>query len=214
MISMKTTTTTTTIDMKKIICDQKNNFLEKKCSFFKDHLKNWNLTSKPQVFFLAFPFSPFLERLWAKLDKFYHIWTWEQWSWSLISLLILYFLTGYYYNKWLKNLTGGQWLSFRARLLLIAFDLFLNLVLGLYYMDYRDTFMGEVMVRCPIAISPFIFLFELMGVTLYYLYYYYWPQRPWWINFWAKMDKNKFWIKTRDTARFLKKVISRVKKDK
>ena len=53
---------------------------------------------------------------------------------------------------------------------LILSDLSLNLGLGMYYMDHRDTFMGQFMLRCPVAISPFIFLLELLCVYLYYRY--------------------------------------------
>jgi hypothetical protein len=37
-------------------------------------------------------------------------------------------------------------------------------------MNHRDTLMGQIMVTCPIAISPVIFLGELICVTLYYYY--------------------------------------------
>jgi hypothetical protein len=53
---------------------------------------------------------------------------------------------------------------------LIISDLSLNLGLGMYYMDHRDTFMGQFMLKCPVAISPFIFLLELLCVYLYYRY--------------------------------------------
>ena len=49
-------------------------------------------------------------------------------------------------------------------------DLLLNLALGLYYMHYRDTLMGIIMLRCPIAISPLIFVIEMVFVYMYYLY--------------------------------------------
>lgn len=35
-------------------------------------------------------------------------------------------------------------------------------------MSYRETLMGEFMMQCPIAISPFIFLFEFIIVAWYY----------------------------------------------
>jgi hypothetical protein len=38
----------------------------------------------------------------------------------------------------------------------------INLALGVYYMGARDTFMGEIMLRCPIAISPLIFAVEFV----------------------------------------------------
>ena len=50
-------------------------------------------------------------------------------------------------------------------------DLLLNLGLGLYYMHYRDTLMGMIMLRCPIAISPVIFVVEMICVYMYYLFW-------------------------------------------
>lgn len=46
---------------------------------------------------------------------------------------------------------------------MIFIDLMINLALGIYYMGARDTFMGEIMLRCPIAISPLIFLIEFLA---------------------------------------------------
>jgi hypothetical protein len=54
---------------------------------------------------------------------------------------------------------------------LISFDLGLNLVLGLYYMDHRETLLGAIMMRCPIAISPAIFAMELFCFYLYCRYF-------------------------------------------
>lgn len=47
-------------------------------------------------------------------------------------------------------------------------DLMINLALGLYYLDYRDTVMGTLMMRCPIAISPIIFGIEFVLFVYYY----------------------------------------------
>ena len=96
---------------------------------------------------------------------FFHIWPASQWFFSIISLIGLYWLTGHYYNKWLVH--HGGWLDFKTRVWLILIDLTINLALGLYYMQYRETLMGMIMLRCPIAISPLIFLMEMICVYIY-----------------------------------------------
>jgi hypothetical protein len=49
---------------------------------------------------------------------------------------------------------------------MIFSDLLLNLVLGLYYLGYRETIMGQLMLKCPIAVSPVIFVIELLVIIL------------------------------------------------
>lgn len=41
-----------------------------------------------------------------------------------------------------------------TRIYMIGLDLFLNFSLGIYYMNYRDTFIGALMVQCPVFCSP------------------------------------------------------------
>jgi len=41
-------------------------------------------------------------------------------------------------------------------------------MLGLYYLNHRETAMGAMMLKCPIAISPVIFILELICVYMYY----------------------------------------------
>lgn len=47
---------------------------------------------------------------------------------------------------------------------MIFSDLVVNLILGLYYLGYRETIMGQLMLKCPIAVSPVIFVIELIVV--------------------------------------------------
>jgi len=56
---------------------------------------------------------------------------------------------------------------------MIILDLLINIILGLHYMHQRNTVMGALMVKCPIAISPAIFFAEFVVVILYY----YWKKR-------------------------------------
>ena len=110
-------------------------------------------------------FSSFFETL----NAFYHVWPLSQWISSLLVLIFLYWIAGSYYNKLLSD--RGGWLKVKTRIGLIVFDLAVNLALGLYYMNHRETLVGIIMMRCPIAISPIIFLCEMVCVYLYYRYY-------------------------------------------
>lgn len=102
----------------------------------------------------------------ALITEFYHLWPLHQWISSLAGLILLYWVTGYYYNKWLSD--KGGWLDWNTRIWLIISDLTINLVLGLYYLNHRETAMGTMMLKCPIAISPLIFILELICFYMYY----------------------------------------------
>jgi len=104
--------------------------------------------------------------IWHRIIEFYRIWPLHQWISSLITLIILYWGTGKLYNRWLSN--KGGWLTWQTRMYLIATDLSMNFVIGVHYMYFRDTFMGQFMLTCPIALSPFIFLIELFCVYLFH----------------------------------------------
>ena len=58
----------------------------------------------------------------------------------------------------------------KTRIVMIAFDLLVNFSLGIYYMNYRDTFIGELMVKCPIFFSPLFWCVELICFYVYYKY--------------------------------------------
>ena len=107
-----------------------------------------------------------IETMISNLKTCVAIWPLHQWIFSLVALILLYALTGHYYNKWLAP--AGGWLDVKTRFWLILVDLSINLILGLYYMNYRETIMGSIMMRCPIAISPAIFLLELIAIYVYY----------------------------------------------
>jgi hypothetical protein len=100
---------------------------------------------------------------------FLYLWSLEQWIWSLITLFLLYGFIGYAYNKWL--MPSGGWISVRARILMVVIDLLVNFIIGIYYMQYRETLIGAFLVRCPLAISPLIFIIEFVIVIWYYKTY-------------------------------------------
>lgn len=95
-------------------------------------------------------------RLW----EFFQIWPLSQWISSLVGLVLMYWITTGLYNKRLLNYNLEM--SSQFRFWMILSDLLLNLGLGLYYLGYRETLMGQLMLKCPIAVSPVIFILELI----------------------------------------------------
>ncbi len=104
------------------------------------------------------------------LIEFVNLWPLEQWFFSLAGLILLYWLTTKIYNKRLKKKYNTE-LSNSFRAYMILSDLLINLALGLYYLSYRNTALGQLMISCPIAVSPLIFIVELMFVIFWYEVY-------------------------------------------
>lgn len=113
--------------------------------------------------------------LWTKVLTFINIWPLHQWVFSLITLFMMYWLIGSWYNR--RLVRQGGWLSWQSRIIMIGLDLLINFVLGIYYMGARDTLMGVIMFRCPIAISPLIFLIEFVVFVWYYKKYVLKPKK-------------------------------------
>ena len=101
---------------------------------------------------------------WDRLIEFFYIWPLEQWVSSLVGLVLLYWFTTTIYNKRLAKYNLNMSVLFRVYM--ISLDLLLNLGVGLYYLDFRETTLGNLMVLCPIAISPLIFLVEFLIIIL------------------------------------------------
>lgn len=166
------------VKLTKKVDSQKLHFVQKdtKTNIFHKVLLSWII--KWKSFVLITPITPTPNNktdLMAKLSTFYNLWPWYQWVFSLLTLILLYWITGHYYNKWLSD--KGGWLKWSTRIWLISFDLSLNLALGLYYLDYRETMFGHFMLKCPIAISPVIFILELICLYIYRRWGF-----PSWIN--------------------------------
>lgn len=104
------------------------------------------------------------------LIEFFQLWPLEQWVYSLIGLVLLYWATTKIYNKRLKRKYNTE-LTVYFRVYMIVSDLLINLALGLYYLSYRETTLGQLMVSCPIAVSPLIFIVELILVIFWYEIY-------------------------------------------
>lgn len=116
----------------------------------------------------GFPIIPMflnIQNEWLiKLIDFFHLWPISQWVSSLIGLVLMYWFAIKYYNKRLikhKNEMSNSFMFW-----MIASDLLINLAVGLYYMEYRNTILGALTCQCPIAFSPFIFIIEFLIVIL------------------------------------------------
>ena len=102
--------------------------------------------------------------------EFYSIWPPFQWVTSLLTLIVTYWISGYYYNKFLAKKNCG-WMDWKTRSIMILVDLFLNFSLGIYYMNYRNTFIGTLTLKCPIFWSPLFWILELVCFYVYYRYF-------------------------------------------
>jgi len=108
------------------------------------------------------------ENLWDLIIRFVNIWPVSQWLWSLLSLVLIYILFSHIYNKWFAKKIG-YYMSNKLIVNLIVFDVVLNFIIGVYYMGHRDTAFGLFMLKCPIAISPFIFMIEFIIIIILFL---------------------------------------------
>jgi len=105
---------------------------------------------------------------WNLLIKYCSIWDRNQWFWSVLVLFLLYTIVGYVFInsgvlKKLKFKNNFKFTLIGAALLAI-FDLCLNFILGLLIIFFEITMpfglpIGPMLYACPIAFSPFIFLF-------------------------------------------------------
>lgn len=143
----------------------------------------------------------FFTNLEARIHDFYHFWDFEKWSISLGTLIITYYAVGTIYDYILFRKTGMHWISPLQRALAILVDLIANVGIGIYYVWSPDTVIGALMAQCPIAMSPFFFLIEMICFHIYYLSL----TNPKWISF---FNTNKKWI--RFAAPF-KKLVQRMK---
>lgn len=114
---------------------------------------------------------------WLKASiKFLGSWPLFQWVSSLIGLVITYYSLSVLYNKiaiYLQHKFGWKIYIFsnRIRLILFNLDLFFNYLIGTYCMlpPFSETIIADFLHRCPIALSPFILIFELLLVILFSL---------------------------------------------
>ena len=134
------------------------------------NIKNINLLS---IFILNTNSNK--DSMWEALVKYYQIWPPFQWVTSLLTLILIYWISGYFYNKFLSR--KGGWMDTKTRIFMIGVDLLLNFSIGIYYMNYRDTFIGALMLQCPVFCSPLFWLLELICFYSYYRYNFFYKTK-------------------------------------
>ena len=113
-----------------------------------------------------------LAKIFKQLWDFICIWSWSQWVFSLGGLVSVYITAGWIYNKYFTK-KGGKLNTENIGYLMLC-DLAINLCVGIWCMGlpYRNWPIGQFMLACPIAISPFIFVIELSMVYFASRYFY------------------------------------------
>ena len=148
----------------------KNSFSKKMTLIWSEQKKSKNSFDKNKMIkkikYAVIWLIPENNSLWELIYKFYKIWPHFQWGTSLLTLVLIYWVSGYYYNKFLSK--KGGWMDTKTRIFMICLDLTFNFLLGIYYMNYRDTFLGALMVQCPVFLSPVFWLLELICFYIYY----------------------------------------------
>ena len=125
---------------------------------------HWSL-----IFFLTSSSSPKKPTsFWADVIQYFEIWSFFQWTTSLVTLIFGYWATGYLYNKILSK--KGGWMDAKTRIIMIIVDLILNFIFGIYFMGHRDTVIGQLVLHCPVFFSPFFWIVELICFYLYSRY--------------------------------------------
>ena len=102
------------------------------------------------------------------LVNYFEIWSLTQWVSSIFTLVLMYWVSGYFYNKFLSN--KGGWMDTKTRIIMIVFDLLVNFSLGIVCMNYRETLIGALMIKCPVFFSPLFWFVELICFYIYYRY--------------------------------------------
>ena len=131
-------------------------------------MKNKNLWKKLNMekMWLILLYSSSNEK--SLLVSYFQIWSLTQWVSSIVTLILMYWVSGYFYNKFLSS--KGGWMDTKTRVIMIAFDLLVNFSLGIVCMNYRETFIGALMIKCPVFFSPLFWCVELICFYAYYRY--------------------------------------------
>ena len=104
------------------------------------------INMKKMISYICSNFWSAWEGFWKQLGAFFHIWTFSQWTSSLIVLFITYWLSRRFYNKYLAKYS--RVLTRNVLAYLVFVDLTTNLLVGIYYMGHRETIMGQFMLMC------------------------------------------------------------------
>lgn len=105
---------------------------------------------------------------------FFNTWSLQQWIWTIIAVIILYFILFKLYNLIVRAICyQTQWhpyvFSNKIICWIIIFDVGLNFIIGIIFMlpFLQNTALALFLLKCPIALSPFILVIELILLFFY-----------------------------------------------
>jgi NADH-quinone oxidoreductase subunit J len=129
---------------------------------------------------LTFCFIPYMISIdsWFLASvKFFSTWPLRQWVFSLISMALFYWLTSIVYNRlaiYINKKFNWKFYVFnnKIRFKLFFFDLLINYLVGTFLMipEFSNNEIAVLLLKCPIGLSPFIMIFELLLMVLYSIY--------------------------------------------
>lgn len=112
------------------------------------------------------------ETIWDHIIAFLSIWSVQQWTKSIAGMAFLYFFGMYswYYIFCVGKFKTSQ-ISPLLVLGLVVLDFALNMILGFAMVEFGHSGQGlyDLMHQCPIALSPFIFIAEMVWLYFYLL---------------------------------------------
>jgi len=107
------------------------------------------------------------------LITFGNCWPIEQWMYSLLGLVLLYFMLFILYNymaTYLNKIYKYKLyvLSLNLRICLLLMDIIINIIVDILILYICPiTFLSKLILKCPISLSPFILLGELIIMCIY-----------------------------------------------
>jgi hypothetical protein len=93
-----------------------------------------------------------------------NIWSFKQWALSVGAIVPAYWLL--FYILFRVGLIDRNFTA-KEKIFFISTDLLLNFIVGLAYMAHPDTFIGALMHECPVALSPYFIVVEIIAFLLY-----------------------------------------------
>lgn len=102
----------------------------------------------------------------AATQFFFQTWTLKLWVFTLGGTIVVSIFMGSVFKWLIKKIIDASWTHFSTRFLLIINELFINFTIGILVVHNKTYFAGLVLI-CPLAISPAIYIIELLIFGLY-----------------------------------------------
>jgi hypothetical protein len=102
-----------------------------------------------------------IRRCWL---TYINIWSLRQWSFSVGAILPLYW---YLFDILFHIGLIDRKFTAKEKFFFISTDLLLNFIVGLTYMAHPQTVIGALMRECPVALSPYFIVVEIIAYVSY-----------------------------------------------